>query len=230
MKILILEDEKRVANQLKKMVSHILVEEKPEIHQCSELEEAISFIKDNKINLLLLDLNLNGVDGFELLKMFLSEPFETIVTSAYKEKAIDAFEYGVLDFVPKPFEINRLKKALLRYPDQNIVKYVKYLVIKKSLINKTIKLEQIYYLQSQGHKTLIDLKKYEQELHHKSLGKLSKILPKNFERVHKSFIVNKDMINEFNFYEGSRYELILKNGAKVPVGRKYLHSLKSQFE
>ena len=80
----------------------------------THLPEALCFIENNSLDLVLLDLNLNGDNGFDLLTTAVSESFHTIVISAYKDQAITAFEYGILDFVPKPFNRDRLEQAFDR--------------------------------------------------------------------------------------------------------------------
>lgn len=229
MKILILEDEIRVANQLRKMVSSILVDKSISIILFSELKDAESYMVTSTIDLLLLDLNLNGEDGFEILKKFSAEPFHTIIISAYKDKALKAFEYGVLDFISKPFTTDRFKRALSRLDQNEEAKNpTKYLVIKKSVSNLIIDIKDVLYLEAQGHHTVICSKRGK-EIHHKSLNKLLKLLPANFERVHKSFIVNTKYMKYINSYEGSKNDLVIVNGDKLPIGRKFYKYFKQNF-
>ncbi len=230
MKVLILEDEARVANQLKKLVETILKGGDYAIRVCFELEDAISLIDQEQIDLLLLDLNLNGEDGFEILKRFSAESFHTIITSSYKNKAIEAFEYGVLDFVPKPFELERMKKAFSRIEKNQVAKNpARYLVLKKSLFNQVVAIEEVYFIEAQGHHSILGLKNGRKETHHKSLGKLLKILPHHFKQVHRSFAVNTQVMEQINSFEGSKYELLLRNGFKVPIGRKFYSTFKEYF-
>ncbi|MBK7227614.1 MAG: hypothetical protein IPH97_01775 [Ignavibacteriales bacterium] len=65
-------------------------------------------------------MNLNAKDGFELLKQVVSQSFHTIVISANINRAIEAFEYGVLDFIPKPYNIERLKAAFQRLQSSHL--------------------------------------------------------------------------------------------------------------
>ena len=230
MRILILEDEIRAAKQLQKMLFRLLGSENLSIQVHTELDEAQAYLGQNPIDLLILDLNLNGEDGFEFLKAFSAESFETIICSAYKEKAFQAFEYGVLDFLSKPLEVDRLEKALARLNRETSAKQAaKYLVIKKSLNNLILPLEDVSFLEAQEHHTLVGLKDQRKELHHKSLSKLQKLLPDNFERIHRSFVVNKDHMSEIKLFEGSKQVLILSNGVNVPIGRKYYAAFKKYF-
>ena len=72
------------------------------------MESAFAYLKDHQIDLLLLDLNLDGGNGFDILKYTVSQSFHTIIISAYTDQAITAFQYGVLDFIPKPFRDEEL--------------------------------------------------------------------------------------------------------------------------
>jgi len=70
MNILIIEDEARIASRIERMVTELLKEKLTSISICSELDEGRAYIKDHQIDLLFLDLNLNGENGFEVLKNF----------------------------------------------------------------------------------------------------------------------------------------------------------------
>lgn len=230
MKVLILEDEMRAARQIKKMLTRLLPNKNLELIIHTELDEAQAFLKKSSIELLILDLNLHGEDGFEILKDFSGESFNTIICSAYREKAFQAFEYGVIDFLSKPIDQDRLKIALTRLEKGHSARQAaKFLVIKKSLSKRIVPLEEVYYLEAQEHHTLIGLEGRENELHHKSLSKLMKVLPPNFERIHRSFVVNTHLMDELKLYEGSKQELLLKNGKRIPIGRTYYPSFKQYF-
>lgn len=73
------------------------------------------YLHYHPMDLLLLDLNLNWEDGFSLLQHLLAEACDVIVASAYGKRALKAFEYGVLDFVPNPFSEEQLRRVIDRY-------------------------------------------------------------------------------------------------------------------
>ena len=138
MKILIIEDEARIAKRIERM-TRIFFDKEVQILLCDSLENGLNTIDQNTIDLLLLDLNLNGEDGFDVLQNVVAKSFQTIIISAYTDKAITAFNYGVLDFVPKPFDENRLAQAFIRYtaPERKAGSDIQFLAVKKA---KTIKL------------------------------------------------------------------------------------------
>ena len=112
MNILIVEDESRIAKRIERMTRDIFGDTLQSLKHINTLHEALPFIENNSLDLVLLDLNLNGDNGFDLLTTAVSKSFHTIVISAYRDQAITAFEYGVLDFVPKPFNRERLGTSL----------------------------------------------------------------------------------------------------------------------
>src|SRR5690606_35785413 len=114
MNVLIVEDESRIARRIERMTCDILGNALQSITHINTLHEALKFIENSSLDIVLLDLNLNGDNGFDLLTTAVSGSFHTIIVSAYKDQAITAFEYGVLDFVPKPFNRDRLEQAFNR--------------------------------------------------------------------------------------------------------------------
>ncbi len=230
MKILIIEDEARIAQRIMRMVSSILKDRISNIHLCSSLREGTDYIKSHSCDLLFLDLNLNGQDGFGILESVVSESFDTIIVSAYSEKAIRAFEYGVLDFVPKPFTEDRLAQACSRLTTRSKKSnYAKYLAINKRGRKHLVSIENIVYIKGAGVYTEIVEQNDIKSLHNKSLDGLLRILPPIFERVHKSYIVNMNLATEIKTEEGSKYELILSNNLTIPIGRTRYKEIKTKW-
>ncbi|MCO6478273.1 MAG: response regulator transcription factor [Phaeodactylibacter sp.] len=221
MKILIVEDEVHIARHLEKKIRKIWSAADCTISRAAALEEAMDYLDNNEIGLLLLDLNLGGEDGFEVLKVLAAGSFHTIVVSAYKGRAIEAFEYGVLDFVPKPFSEERLRKALNRvmntdskpdYPTQ-------YYAVRKRGAIHLVKDDEVAYFRAFGHYSKIHLKNGRTELHSKPLARLMPLLGEDYERVHRSYIVKMSEVKGIHVFEGGKYELELRNGEVVPLGR-----------
>ncbi len=228
MNIVIVEDEALVARRIEDLSHEVLAERKHSIKKIRTLSEAREYLFEHPVDLLLLDLNLNGKDGFELLKIAVSGAFHTIIISAYQDKAMEAFEYGVLDFVGKPLSAARLKKAFDRYFDHeaNRSHLAKYLSIRSTGQLKLIKIEDIAYFQGAGIYVEVICREGKKELHDKSLDKLLTILPKNFVRIHKSYIVNMDDVERFDAESYNKIRCILKNDLQLPVSRTRYKQLK----
>ncbi|MEO1049370.1 MAG: LytTR family DNA-binding domain-containing protein [Bacteroidota bacterium] len=231
MNVLIVEDESRIAKRIERMTREILGESLLSISHINTLQEALEFVENNPLDLVLLDLNLNGEDGFDLLTTAVSGSFHTIIISAYKDQAITAFEYGVLDFVPKPFNIDRLEEAFKRVitKEKAEINRVKFLAVKKRNRIQLISIEQVLYVKGAGPYTELFLADGTKSLHDKSLEKLEQLLSPTFYRVHKSYLVKMSEIKEIIVESGSKYMAELKNGAFIPIGRTKYKDLKEKW-
>lgn len=231
MKILIVEDESRIAKRIERMARDILGNTLQSLTHINTLHEALTFIENNVIDLILLDLNLNGEDGFDLLTTAVSGSFHTIIISAYKDQAIAAFEYGVLDFVPKPFNRDRLEQALNRAmtKEKTWTDKIKLLAIKKRGRIQLIAVENVLYVKGAGAYTELFLADGTKELHDKSLEKLEQLLSYTFERIHKSYLVKMSEIKEIIVKPGSKYMAELKNGELLPIGRTKYKDIKAKW-
>ena len=231
MHLLIVEDEARIAKRIERMVRAILGTTLQRVTHINTLPEALHFIENNRLDLLLLDLNLNGHNGFDLLASAVSGAFHTIIISAYKDQAITAFEYGVLDFVPKPFNQDRLQQALNRATaNENINTHtVKYLTVKQRQRLQLIPVEDILYIKGAGAYAALFLANGSKALHDKSLDKLEQLLANSFERIHKSYLANMAAVKEVIVGSGSKYMAQLTNGALLPIGRTKYKDLKAKW-
>lgn len=228
--ILIVEDEATIAERIRRLSIAILGRESYRFFIKEDLKEAFSFIQQHKIDLLLLDLNLNGANGFDLLKKAVAHDFHTIIISAYDDQAIRAYEYGVLDFVAKPFGKDRLALAFSRWLNQQpqALHGIRYLAVTSKGISRMIPIEEVIYIKGAGAYSEIFLQNNKKVLHSKSLEKLQQLLPPTFERIHKSYIVEFKNIQRIIIYPGGRYEAELPNGEVLPISRSRYKGLKER--
>ncbi len=230
MRILIVEDEAVAARGLEKLLREIYGKEITSLKMERSLVGSECFLEEHSVDLVFLDLNLDGREGFDLLRNIIAESFHTIIVSGMTEKAIQAFEFGVLDFVPKPINKERLTKALQKW--KNLAansRYTKFLSVKKEDKIEIIPIKEICYIQGQDNYTLIHRKNGETDTHRKTLDSLCKILPSHFFRIHKSYLVN---LREGKFLKsktGGKYTLELKNETELPVSRKVYSELKKRM-
>ena len=232
MKVLIVEDEPVIAQRIVRQMTEILQDHNPNIVWQEDLDDALAYIHEHSIDLLILDLNLHGNDGFEILKTLVAESFQTIIVSAYRDKAIDAFAFGVVDFVAKPFTFERLSQAVSRYLNQQEAgnSALKYLAIKKAQGISLIELSKLSYIQADGHYSKLFLvDDYESVLHDKSIDKLANLLPTTFVRIHRSYIVKLSEIDRVHVAGGGSYQLDLKSGIQLPIARGRYQSLKQRL-
>lgn len=230
MKILIIEDEARIARRLQRMAISYF-EQDVTITICDAVDKGLTYLENNTIDLLLLDLNLNGENGFDILESVVSKSFHTIIVSAYADRAITAFEYGVLDFVPKPFDEIRLGQAFKRISQslKTTEEPLRFLAVKKAGNIKLIELKDLLYIKGAGIYSELYLRNGNQVLHDKSLDTLAQILPNTYQRIHKSYLVSLHLVERITIQPGSKYELILTTGTVLPVGRSKYKELKKRM-
>ncbi len=223
MRILIVEDELLVAQRVERLSRAILADQLEDVRIARTFDAASSELVRHPIDLLLLDLNLNGRNGMDLLLTSVAASFQTIIISANTEHALLTFEHGVIDFVPKPFTRERLALALKRVTDDSgrAAQAAKFLVVKKQGRIEIVAVADVIYFQAARNYTELVLKDGRRELHDKSLERLVAILPGGFERIHRSYAVRLADINAIHTHEGSRYDAELKNGMLLPIGRTY---------
>jgi len=242
MHIVIVEDEPLIAQRIKRLTLDILSEHQPKIVCFADIDDADEYLLENTIDVLLLDLNLMGRDGFELLKANVASAYHTIVISAYADKAVVAFEYGVLDFIATPFDKERLEKAFDRFlaSSQQNNNGCRYLSVKKQGMIELIAVSDISYIQAEGHYSILNLCSNETSLenntnsktnlHSKNIEKIMQLLPVNFLRVHRSYIVNMTTVKKIIITEGSRYLLHINDDLEIPIGRTKYKMVKEYFD
>lgn len=231
MRVLIVEDEPLLAQRLERFCREILGGTLETIRRATALAEASARLDEAPIDLLLLDLNLHGRDGMELLKASVAGSFHTIIVSANTDQALRAFEFGVIDFVPKPFSQERLAQALARVTERGgrAAGAAKYLAVKKHGRVELVEIDRIVYLEGAGAYAELVLDDGKRELHDKTLEKLHALLPPGFERIHKSYVVRWSAVKALHASEGSHYEAELKNGVMLPVGRTRYKELREKL-
>lgn len=231
MRILIIEDEGRIAKRLERMTRNFFEQNLSDLTICDSLQKGLAFIGNNQIDILLLDLNLNGENGFDVLESVVAGSFHTIIVSAYTDKAILAFAYGVIDFVPKPFDEHRLSMAFKRIASsvKQVENSMKFLAVKKSGNLRLIDIDDLLYIKGAGIYSELHLKNGKEELHDKSLDMLEQLLPASFERIHRSYIIPLEQVDKIIVESGSKYNLLLKNGELLPVGRSRYKDLKNRL-
>jgi two-component system, LytTR family, response regulator LytT len=221
MNILIVEDEALAARRLKRMVEDLLGAGAAAVAVTGSLADAEKYGAENPVNLVLLDLNLNGENGFELLKRLAAGAFHTIIVSASLDQAVTAFDYGVLDFVPKPFTRERLKKALDRLgaAQSSNLSGMKYLSVKNHGSVRLLPLESVRFFKGADDYVEIHLNDGTFELYGKSLDALMQLLPPQYCRTHKSYIADFRAAKRIHVHGGGKYELELQDGTMIPVSR-----------
>ncbi|KQW99365.1 LytTR family DNA-binding domain-containing protein [Flavobacterium sp. Root420] len=191
--------------------------------------EAMNYLRENKVDLMFLDINMPEISGMELLKIIPTHP-KTILTTAYSEFALESYDYGVIDYLLKPIYFPRFLKAVDRFfsTENTALKEEEAIVnsvsVKVDGYFMDIELDQLLFAQSFGNYVKLHTIK-RTYLASITTSELEKCLPeKSFMRIHKSYIVALDKIDttEKDF-------VILKN-EKLPIGITYKRELSDRLK
>ncbi|WP_424961402.1 LytR/AlgR family response regulator transcription factor [Ekhidna sp.] len=230
-RILVVEDEALVAQRLIRFIRESDDHPK-EIHHIQSLETAETYLSNHSVDLLFLDLNLHGKQGFDLLKKFVHHTFHTIIVSAYTDKAIQAFEYGVLDYICKPFTKERIKKALVRFTNNSSTGSgsTTHLAVKVKNEIKFIPLQEISHLQAASIYSELVLMNGEKCVYDKPLNSLMQILPSQYKRIHRSYAVDISRIESIVKVKHNTYEVQLSHGHSLPISRSMKQELMTMLQ
>lgn len=226
LKYIIIDDEPlahEIIEEFCSMLPHVQLEK-----NCYNAMEAMQYLNENTVDFMFLDINMPKLRGLDFLKT-LTKPPKTIITTAYKEHALEGFELNVVDYILKPFSFDRLVKAVNKISETQTTKTVIKEISSNSDSNRffvkgdkkhhQIDLSNILYIEAYGNYTKIFLKD-EMIVSHEKISHYETTLTNgNFLRVHKSFIV---AINKIKFIEGNR---ILIEDHKIPIGQTYKNSV-----
>ena len=179
--------------------------------------DAISYLESNKVEVIFLDVEMPGINGFQMLD-YLSYLPEVIMTTSKTDYAFTAFEYNVTDFLKKPVDYNRFLDALNKaeesyksnQPGQDAKKDI---VIKSNGNYVRLDYDDILYVEGMGDyvKYVTPDKTY---IAHSTLRAVEDIVSKkSFLKVHRSYIVNIKKINHFTDNN------ISINGVSIPVSK-----------
>jgi DNA-binding LytR/AlgR family response regulator len=228
MHIVIIEDETIVARRTERLVRRILGENLERVETAPDLTGAAELLGRVEDAVVLLDLNLAGHDGFDILRRAVAEPFQTIVVSANTDRAVEAFELGVVDFVPKPFTEERLGKALGRVARHSKAKAAAPVFLAVTLAGRVdlVPVETVIAIHGADDYSELETSDGRRHLHKKTLTTLKQMLPAHFERVHRSHIVNLHFATRLGTGDGGRRFLTLANGSSIPVSRAYARRLR----
>lgn len=227
-----MEDESPAARRLERMTRELFTEPIESLTITESVAEAQQYLTDHPVDLVLLDLNLNGDSGFDLLSRITAGSFHTIVISASIDRALAAFEYGVLDFVPKPLDRQRLAKAFERLYSvrSSDAPEMKFLSVTNRGTVRLVPLETVRFFKAADDYVELHLADGSVELSGKSLDSLCRILPQNYCRIHRSYVVNVADARQIRVFGGGRYELELQSGACLPVSRTQYRAIKNMIE
>jgi two-component system LytT family response regulator len=217
------------------------------IADCGNGRDAIEAIQLLSPDLVFLDVEMPGIDGFGVLEALPRDRIPTVIfVTAYDQYAVRAFEVYALDYLLKPFDQERFDKALDRAKghianqqndslSQRILSaleeiktrpvHLERLVIKMNGHVFFMKAEEIDWLEAEGNYVRLHAGKESHLLRDTISALESQLDPKKFIRVHRSAIVNIDRITELQPWFHGEYRIILREGVQLTLSRTYREKL-----
>ena len=224
-KCLIVDDEELALNVLEKYIA--LMPSLKLVGKCDSAVEAITFLHNEEVDLLFLDINMPELSGLDMLKT-LTHPPKVILTTAYSEYALESYEYGIVDYLLKPIKLERFIKAVnkvvkildikIESQDKSI-EHKQTIFIKEDQISYNLEFNQILYIEAYGNYLKIHTteKTY---VTRETMQHIYDNLPQtSFLRVHKSFIVSIKKIKKLSG------NILFINDIEIPVGNTYKNEL-----
>lgn len=232
MKAIIIDDE-----PLARMVIREYLQFHPEIavvQECSDGFEGVKAIMQHQPDLIFLDIQMPKINGFEMLEL-IDQPPAVIFTTAFEEYAIKAFESHAVDYLLKPFSKERFGKALQKISEgkessiDNTKKMLETIagtpdkhnriVVKENGKIKIIPLTQIQFIEAADDYVKVHTTEG-YFLKNKTMAYFESALDTNsFIRIHRSYIVNVQLITRLDPYEKETYLAVLSNGKQLPVSK-----------
>ncbi len=195
----------------------------------TETGTALKYLEDNKVDLLFLDINMPSISGIELYKK-LDKSILVIFTTAYTEYAVEGFNLDAIDYLLKPFEFDRFKKAVEKVKEYNSYLHKKetevqqYLFVRVDYSLVKVTLADILYIEGLDNYFKIHFDNGKTLLVRMSLKSVSEKLPADeFIRVHRSFIVSLSKVKYL------RNKTIHLGDTEIPVGTNYIENVRHLF-
>jgi len=237
MKVIIIDDEPLARSIVKEYLQSYA--DVDVVAECSDGFEGMKAINQHEPDLIFLDIQMPKINGFEMLEL-IENPPAVIFTTAFDEFAIKAFELNATDYLLKPFSKDRFDKAVQKYLNKPAVSLTEpvietaaqspgqqnRIVVKDGNKIKIIPINQIHYLEAADDYVKIItaegsfLKKRTMTFFEQSL------MPYQFVRIHRSFIVNTQLITRIDAYEKDSHIVLLNTGAKLQASKSGYIKLK----
>lgn len=248
MKVLIVDDEQPAR---KKIISFLKAEHEIEeiIEACNGIE-AINKIKNENPDMVFLDIQMPGQNGFAVIEAIGAENMPPVVfVTAYDQYAINAFDVNAVDYLLKPFDKERFSKSFHRVTEEIKFKQRKtdeikmilteYRKGKKYLERFLVSVGSKYFFVAVREIIFISSAEKYVELHtikgkyllRDTMNNVEESLdPEKFARIHRSYIVSIEQVQEMQPWSHGDYIALLKNGEKLNVSRRYRENLFGKAE
>jgi two-component system, LytTR family, response regulator len=249
MRALVVDDEPMARERVLSLLQH--EDDVEVVGECSDGEQAIAAIRHYTPDLVFLDVQMPGIDGFGVIQAIGAESMPIVVfITAYDEYALKAFEVHAADYLLKPFGRDRFQETLKharaslerrRAGDLGrrllaLVNDIKpetpkldRLVVKSGGRVFFLRTEDIDWIEAAGNYVRLHLAE-ESHLFRETMNRMeARLDSRRFARIHRSRIVNTERIKELQPWFNGEYVVVLRNGTRLPLSRGYRDKLQEQL-
>jgi len=223
------------------------------IGECGNGADAVVAIKEDKPDLVFLDIQMPEKNGFDVIKSLNSKSLPTIIfVTAYDQYALQAFDVHALDYLLKPFTRERIHRAVGRAREQidgrrfgniderlssliadlkgNEKRYLERLVVKTTGRVFFLKVDEIDWIEAAGNYVKLHVGRETHMIRETMNGIETKLDPEKFLRIHRSTVVHIDRIKELHPMFSGDYAVILRDGIELALSRNYRERFLELFE
>jgi len=204
--------------------------------------DALHMINEEAPDLVFLDIQMPGMTGFEVIEAVGVENMPAVVfVTAYDQYAIDAFEVQAIDYLLKPFHLERFNKSLSRAlekietgkerPKDDMLRLLEQLTQGKKFSHRVmvkkgeryffVKVRDIMYISAEEKYVKLHAAGETYLIRDTMSAMENRLDPALFARIHRSYIVNVDCIKEVQPWTHGDYVVLMKDGAKLSLSRRY---------
>jgi two-component system, LytTR family, response regulator len=216
------------------------------VGECPDGDSALSMISEKKPDLVFLDVQMPGLDGFGVLERIAPDHLPCIIfVTAYDEHAIRAFDVNAVDYLLKPFDRKRfvacldrakarIAKGRVSDDRQRVLDYLQRssldrgrLIVRSKGNIIFLRLSEVEWIEASHNSVEIHAGARHHTIREK-IGELERLLPADrFLRIHRSLLVNIDAVAEIQSCGPGEHVVLLRNGRELPLGRTYRDRLGS---
>jgi DNA-binding LytR/AlgR family response regulator len=193
------------------------IEQVPELElvvTCNNAIEAGEQLRKRPVDLLFLDINMPKMTGTAFYSSLVNPP-SVIFTTAYPEFAVEGFDLNAVDYLVKPFAIERFMKAVNKYFQQKPSGKASYILVQVDKKTHKVDLSGISYIEAFGDYVKIQVKGNTLVVH-QTLSRMEEQLPSvDFRRIHKSFIIS---LRQLSHIDGNIAQV---GEHEIPIGQTY---------
>ncbi|MEO1517525.1 MAG: LytTR family DNA-binding domain-containing protein [Bacteroidota bacterium] len=237
LKVVIIDDEQNSRDFLD-FALHQFNQQVKVVGQAEDVDTGVHTIRKHQPDLVFLDIEMPGGNGFDILEQCQDIPFRVVVVTGYDQYAIKAIKYSALDYLLKPVNLRELTIAIERVRQTDrLTTHQQYQLLKDQLNKplrphnqlilsgskgyKLLHLDQINYVEADGNYARFHLSNGQSQLAIHHMGYYEALLPSNqFFRIHKSYLINIQNVVQYLAGRGGKVQMQSEAVLPVAIRRK----------